>query len=261
MKFKDVYKSSMDQVVVPQKAVDNVISHNSFVEQLNTRQKKGRKIQHLKRNLVIVCLALLCILGFYNINNLRVFATSVLKTYEIDLGWKRAELGELAPYKLDLESFMKLKNVKIDDFGNGDVSYSKTYQNTIELKKETGISMISSKLLTVESGVGGGVFVIFTPKYKFGKLNGSFDYKNQMIGIDSVFALEGGDESSIGYGNGSDERYDFTYKAKNGIKAYFIKSKPYKSKAFFRAGDIVYQIVSNEASVEDMKIIIDSFVY
>lgn len=121
--------------------------------------------------------------------------------------------------------------------------------------------MISSDLLSVENGVGGGVWLMFNPKYNYGKLNGDFDYKNKMIGIDSVFALEGRNESSIGYGNGFGERYDFTYKAKNGIKAYFIKSKPYKSKAFFRAGDIVYQIVSTEASVEDMKIIIDSFVY
>jgi len=259
MKFRDAYKSEIDQIVVPQTAINNINSYLEEEKQLNSGQL-NKKLMHWKTNMVFACLAILCFVGFYNINDIRVFATSILKAYTIDLGWKRAELGELTPYNLDLNSFSKLSDVVIYNSDESDISYSKIYHNIVDIKNETGITMISSKLLTKSKELDAGIILDLEPKYNYGWLNGNFYYKNQHVNIDCVFALKGEHKEPIGYGNASGERYDFTYKAANGIKAYFIRSNSCNSKVFFRAGDIVYQVVS-EAGVKDMKKLIDSFEY
>ncbi len=254
MNFSDMYKEGMDQVSVSQEAIDRMKISLSMDEELIIKSKR-KNLNFHKRNIILAALLLLSIITIYNFNSFRVFATSVLKPYIIDLGWKRAELGELNPIKLDMDSFLKSSGVRTYNFDDG-TSYDKIYPSYKELKRETGIFMISSELLKPGSTV---VLIIF-PKYSFGKLNGEFYYKDYYINIDSVFALEGDRKGSIGYGDGDEEHYDFSYQAANGITAYFIKSKNYGSKVFFRAGDIIYQVVS-DCGVKDMKKIIDSFTF
>ena len=255
MKFSQVYKIEMDNITVSEATKNKVYTYLKSEEGI---RKKRVQTKFLRTAFIYACLAILFITGVYNRNTISAFARTVFCEFIFEMGGKQVEMGEMHPVKFNMDTFLESTDVNVLKDDENDSSYWKNYRCLEDLENETGIIMISSELLENSSDEDNYNIHIF-PTYHTGHLNTDFVYGRYHVNVDGRFALEGFSQDLLGYGTSEDEKYDSVYESSNGIRAYFVKSER-SNKIVFKAGDILYQVISN-APIKELKNLIDSFEY
>ena len=255
MKFSQVYRIEIDNITVSEAMKNKVYTYLKSEEGI---RKKRVQTKFLRTAFAYACLAILFITGVYNRNTISAFARTIFGEFIFEMGGKQVEMGEMHSVKFNMDTFLVSTDVNVLKDDENDTSYWKNYRCLEDLENETGIIIISSKLLENSSDEDNYNIHIF-PKYHTGHLNADFVYGKYHVNMDGRFALEGSSQDLLGYGTSEDEKYDSVYESSNGINAYFVRSER-SNKFVFMAGDILYQINSN-APIKELEKLIDSFEY
>ncbi len=255
MKFSQEYRNEMDNITVPEAAVNKVYTYLNSAAGIS-RRSYGTKF--FRSAITFACLAILLIAGFCNRYTISAFAEGIFSQFIFNIDGKRIEMGEVHPVEFNMDTFLLSPSVNLlkDDENNS--SYWKNYNSLEELENETGITIISSALLESASDQD-SYNIHILPAYYSGHLNVDFIYGEYHVNVDGMFALEGFNQELWGYGTAEGEKYNSVYEATNGIRAYFVKTK-HGNKTVFMAGDILYQVNSN-APTKEIKKLIESLKY
>lgn len=255
MKFNEAYKRDMDNLTVSEMSVAKV---RSFCQTEADSKSNFIRIKWMKTAVAAVCVLALLTALYVNRGVVKTYAESVFGSFVFQMGDKQLEMGDIQPIPIDVDAFKARKDVHTIKENKNNYSYWKLYKNPGDLEKETGIAMITSPLLEVRRTVHIGV--VLSPN-GYGHLNGDFKYGEYRVNIDGMFTYGDykQDKAGYGYGLAYGHKYEFTYKASNGLEVFFVDNT-FGMSMYLQAGNLLYQMHSN-APVSELKRLVESFEY